>query len=184
MRWMAAVSLLVWGSSPAFAQRYAPFGVGTEVRLRAPRASGESPRDLRGTVEEVRGDTITIRRLNNELSRWVWTSDARTELLVHGGKKSSADRGLAYGGLAGAAVGIGLGIMLGDDPPGTWLRFTAGEKALLLGGGLGATGGFIGLVIGALSRRDIWIPARGPVKVRPLIGVDRRGGGVALSVSF
>lgn len=59
--------------------------------------------------------------------------------------------------LAGAGIGIltgaVIGLASGDDPPGTWFRFSAGEKAVALGVFLGITGTVVGTIAGLLSNK-------------------------------
>ncbi len=68
-------------------------------------------------------------------------------------RKSSAIPAGGAGFLAGAAFGGLMGLASGNDDPG-FLSFTAGQKALILGVGLGAVGGLIGLVGGAFAGTD------------------------------
>jgi hypothetical protein len=58
--------------------------------------------------------------------------------------------GLMWGFVAGAAAGAIAGAAQGDDPPGQFIQFTAGEKAAVGGVILGATGGALGALIGGL----------------------------------
>ena len=70
-------------------------------------------------------------------------------------------KGILYGGACGAVIGL----LSGDDPPGGFLRFTAGEKALALGA-LFAGGGFVvGTIAGAASSTN-------DLEITPLPGGD------------
>lgn len=63
-------------------------------------------------------------------------------------------QGLGLGFLTGAAFGALAGFADGDDPPSTgwdFFRFTAGEKAAILGGGLGITIGVAGAIVGGIA---------------------------------
>lgn len=84
------------------------------------------------------------------------------ETVVSGESKvlSGMGTGLAIGGGLGALIGLGSG-----DDHGGFIRFSAGEKALVLGSTLGAAGLLIGLAAGAASST----PGR---KVEPLPGGD------------
>lgn len=64
---------------------------------------------------------------------------------------SNVGKGMGMGFLIGAGAGAVIGIASGDDRPGL-LSMTAGEKALLVGLGLGGCGFLIGTVVGAASR--------------------------------
>ena len=80
-------------------------------------------------------------------------------------RKGSVGRGMLWGGISGAALGILMGYISGDDPPHQntpgqidWsIRLTAREKALFLGilGGGGGTA--IGGIIGALAKKTFII---------------------------
>lgn len=79
---------------------------------------------------------------------------SRIEFTSHG---KGALEGLGSGLLAGALIGATLGFMSGDDPPG-FLSYTAAEKAVISGIGLGALGSILGLLGGAISgHKDIFI---------------------------
>lgn len=80
-------------------------------------------------------------------------------------RKGSVGRGLLWGGVTGAALGIIIGFVSGDDPPrqsnpgqlDLSVRLTAPEKALFLGilGGGGGTA--VGAIIGALAKKTFII---------------------------
>jgi len=62
----------------------------------------------------------------------------------------------AVGLVVGAVGGATLGFMSGDDPPGTFLAFSAGEKALMVGSVFGVAGGVLGAAAGAISPGQKW----------------------------
>jgi len=68
-------------------------------------------------------------------------------------KKAKVLKGLGFGTLAGGVTGAGLGLLSGDDKDG-FFRFTAGQKAVILGVGLAAMGAIIGGVSGGLKGID------------------------------
>lgn len=73
--------------------------------------------------------------------------------------------GALEGGGIGAGTGVALGIMIGfgsgDDPKG-WFSLTAEEKAAILGIGLGATGGLVGAITGAIiGSKNIFVAQPG-----------------------
>ena len=72
-------------------------------------------------------------------------------------RKGAVGRGILAGGLTGFGVGVIIGFIEGDDEPDTWFSYSAGEKAILYGTGLGITGGIIGAVIGALATKKFII---------------------------
>jgi len=66
---------------------------------------------------------------------------------------SNTFKGMGTGFLIGAGTGAVIGFAGGNDRPG-FMSFSAGEKAAIVGLGLGGTGLIIGTVVGALSRSD------------------------------
>jgi len=68
-------------------------------------------------------------------------------------------RGFGYGVLIGAATGIVLGLADGDTNPDRFFAFTAGEKTVIGGVFLGATGGAVGTLVGLSS--SVSIPLNG-----------------------
>jgi hypothetical protein len=64
--------------------------------------------------------------------------------------KKSVEKGMLWGALSGAGIGVAGGLIAGDDPPG-WLSFSAGEKAILGGFYGGVIGLLIGTVVGAFA---------------------------------
>jgi hypothetical protein len=64
--------------------------------------------------------------------------------------KNAMARGAIIGLVTGIAVGGIAGLISGDDDPGDWFSFTAGQKAFLGGIAVGltgyATGSFVGLI--------------------------------------
>jgi len=67
--------------------------------------------------------------------------------------KSKFGELLGYGILIGAGTGLIIGLASGDDKSG-FIRFTAGEKALMGSGILGSIGGILGGLTGLGSGRD------------------------------
>ncbi len=70
------------------------------------------------------------------------------KILIHGESKILSDRG--WGALIGAGSGLLIGFISGDDTSG-WIRFSAEQKALMLGTSSGIIGGLIGLITGLIS---------------------------------
>ncbi len=64
-------------------------------------------------------------------------------------RKGSVGKGIFIGAISGMGVGAIIGYLSGDDPAGTWIRFTAGDKALALGGFLTIPGMIAGGIIGS-----------------------------------
>jgi hypothetical protein len=83
-------------------------------------------------------------------------------------------RSLGIGMLIGAGSGVVIGLASGDDE-GTFLAFSAEEKAAAAGIGLGLVGGAVGLIVGALNAHDVWsstLPANLDLAVLPLVHGD------------
>lgn len=92
----------------------------------------------------------------------------------------SYGKGVAEGFVTGAAIGFAGGFFIGyadgDDPPsnepfGDFLRFSAGEKGLILGVALGGLGAIVGIVTGAISgsREKMIIKYNQPVNAANLL---------------
>ena len=105
-------------------------------------------------------------------------------------------RGAGIGLVAGVASGVLIGMASGDDQCNEDtdylnfcnLAFSAGEKALIYGVGLGAVGTFGGAVAGASWSSERWergatVFANGRVGVH-VVPAGRRGAGVAVSLGF
>jgi hypothetical protein len=73
--------------------------------------------------------------------------DAVQKVRVKG--ESFKGKGRLYGTLVGAGLGVAIGFADGNDPPGSFMRLTAGEKALTAGAFGGLLGGFVGAIYGA-----------------------------------
>ena len=107
-----------------------------------------------------------------------------TKLEKSGGRKRNALNGALTGLLVGGAAGVLTGFAAGDDEPGTFIAFTAGEKATLGGVLLGGTGLVVGAVAGALMRTEKWdsVPLNW---VQVGFGPQRKGGfGMTAALSF
>lgn len=87
-------------------------------------------------------------------------------------------RGAGIGGLVGVLSGVTIGFASGSDDPSTFLAFSAGEKAAVLGVALGGLGAVVGGVIGLVAPGERWdaLDLREGVRVSP-----GRGGGLTLS---
>lgn len=72
-------------------------------------------------------------------------------------RKGNVGRGLIYGGIGGALVGIVIGLASGDDNPNEFISFTAEDKALFLGAFFAIPGTILGGIIGS---KKIKIPLK------------------------
>lgn len=118
---------------------------GTDLKVRALRIDPDSASWLDSETHDV------VSVATHEITDVAFTD--------HG---QGAVKGLLFGALSTGLVLGGLGLASGDDPPcsrGTWFcfRYTAEEKASMLGVAGAATGGLVGLITGALSgQRDTY----------------------------
>src|SRR5262249_47722536 len=114
---------------------------GSRVRIRL------ATRTLEGTFASLSPDSLVIGTANGEQ---VIANAEPSEISVSVGQRSRWAQGyvcgLAVGGIGGAA----LGFASGDDPPG-FFSFTAGQKAVIMGVGLGVIGSLAGTLIGAAN---------------------------------
>ncbi len=111
-----------------------------------------------GTLVAVRADSLTFRPAGDTAVRAVATDRVAKLEMSRGMHRHTLD-GLVIGAASGAAVGIVLGLASGNDPQGGFLRFTAGDKAAILGAGFGTIGLVTGAIIGATKRSERWVPA-------------------------
>ena len=72
-------------------------------------------------------------------------------------RKGAIGRGAWIGAVSGAAVGVIIGFVDGDDEPEGWWDFTlsAEQKAFGAGIGLAIPGTFVGMIIGSLPKRFV-----------------------------
>jgi len=106
-----------------------------------------------------------------------------TRLEVSTGRRRYALRGAGIGALIGVTSGAVAGYASGDDRG--WCCFSAGEKAVVYGVGLGISGLVIGSVVGALTVSDRWISVPlGAAVATPSLQMGRGGARLAVAVSF
>lgn len=84
---------------------------------------------------------------NQSTKRYFEKSDLST-VLIEG--KSKIGSGILTGALGGLVIGAIIGLASGDDTQG-WIRFSAGQKAVMAGAALGVSGTVVGLILGLLS---------------------------------
>ena len=156
---------------------------GSRVRLTAP-SLGLS--EAVGTVREATDEALVVQF---EFPARVGTID-RTEIAamdVSIRRERKVLRSMGVGLLIGAGSGALLGLASGDDDPRQWFAFSAEEKAVIAGIGLGLTGGLVGLVTGLLRKRDVWssaLPANVDLNVLPLVREGGAGVHVGLALRF
>ena len=72
------------------------------------------------------------------------------------GPAQVARKGAGIGFLIGGLVGAGIGWASGDDPPGTFFRLSAGEKAFIGLLAFGLAGSIVGSIAGAALPGHGW----------------------------
>jgi hypothetical protein len=152
--------------------------INRDVRVRAPSLGKLR---IRGRVDRATPDTLVVRAVTRSGKDTLWTipASAIARLEVSYGRRSNALRGLGYGLLGGAVIGAGLGAIScrNDDELGP------GFCAIVGGIVYGVGGAVVGLIAGALTRRDRWVdvpaqPGRLSVDLRP------RGGSLRIGAVF
>jgi len=167
--------LLAASSGDLAAQHVQAPRSGDRVRITGGTTSGEF------TFLTREGDTLVLRKAMGVDTLRVPLSSIGS-LAVRRSRTSGrgAARGAGIGFLIGGGTGALIGLMSGDDPPG-FMSFSAGEKAVVLGGALGLLGTLIGVIGGASNPGQRWeaLPTGTFTRVEP--GVD---GGVNLAFSI
>jgi hypothetical protein len=162
-----------------------PIDSGTKVRVTDTLAVPVRP--VTGTFMGQRGDTLLVRVRVPDASgagpwqeRLVAVPATRIRLEVSRGRVRRLGRPALIGAAAGAVLGVAVALVEGGDPPDCWLLcYSAEEKVLLYGAGLGMTGAGVGVVVGLLSPVDRWEAVTPPRVTR---GVASRPGGFGLGV--
>ena len=93
---------------------------------------------------------VSMRSLMNPPTPWI-TSLAPVnieKIVIQKGRKAPM-----YGAGIGLASGVLIGFSMGSDPEGAWFRFTAGDKAVLLGATGMVTGALVGTIIYFASKK-------------------------------
>lgn len=138
---------------------------------------------LEGNVASIMGDSLVLETADGTRA----FSDSRLDdLKVSVGSRSRWAEGFLTGLGVGALSGAVLGYASGDDHGDGFLNFTAGEKAAILGGGLGIVGSAIGALAGALNPREGWARPKRPLMASSLavVPVIGRQTSVALRMTF
>jgi hypothetical protein len=135
-----------------------------------------------GRMISLDADTLAFERfVPGDRSHWVADripTDSVAQLQARVGRRANGGRGALIGGGIGAALGALCASSYNEDE---FVAFTPGQ--CLFSGVV--TGAAAGLLVGSLTRADVWapvpLPARGPVEVPkpPLTAAAQTGDGIA-----
>lgn len=112
---------------------------------------------VEGELLSVKQDSILLLTQSGTTGNEINVNEIQT---INIKKRSRFFQGIGKGFLIGALSGALLGIVNGDDKEG-FLAFTAPQKALFWGLGLGLGGIIVGGIAGAISGTDITINLEG-----------------------
>ena len=184
-----AVAVLLGGVSDAAAQTAAQLEVGSRVRVTAP---SHGLHEAVGTVEEISNGSLSIRleQWSSAASEPAETRGRRTRTLerssitemdLYLGRTSRSLDGLVIGALGGAVFGAGISAATWTEPKGTGLCMfvcSRGEAAELGAMVFGVLGGGVGLLLGSVTKVDVWRSVASEaagLSVAPILGPGRSG---------
>ncbi len=128
--------------------------------------------------QQIEGELIAVKQnslllLNKEgKDESIDIADIKVIRVINKSKVlSGAGTGLLIGGSTGALIGF----LSGDDTSG-WVRFSAADKALIYGVGLGSIGLLIGAVGGAFAGTDktFLIEGKNPASIKSILNYLRK----------
>lgn len=149
---------------------------GNTVRVRVPGRD-----HLTGRVTRVGETTLTI-SMPGGVTEVPFDSVSTLEVLVRPADGKKWLKGAGIGFLIGAGVGAAMGLASGDDESG-FISFSAEEKAVIAGVGLGVIGALLGGIIGALDGRERWAEVPPPFAELGFDVLIRPKGSFALTLS-
>jgi len=173
-------AFLAANASGGVAQAALSIEEGSRVRVTAPSLG------LNEAVGTVQGATSEALVVQLEYPRRVVTVDRAdiTGMDVSVAQERKLRKSLGVGMLIGAGSGVVIGLASGDDE-GTFLAFSAEEKAMAAGLGLGLVGGAVGLIVGAINTHDVWSSTLPPELDMTVLSLIHEGGaGVQLSFAL
>lgn len=173
-------AVLVADAASAVGQVIPSIGQGSRVRITAPSLGLN---EAVGTVKEATDEALVVQF---EFPRRVGTVDrseiGKMDVSIQPQRKVLKSVGVGL--LVGAGTGAIIGLASGDDQ-GTFLAFTAEEKALMGGAVLGLTGVVVGLIVGLVRRQDVWSPVLpGDVSLTVVPLVHERGAGLNVGLAL
>ena len=171
--------LLVAPICTATAQdRTPPLEPGQRVRVTAPSVGTHN---VVATIVALHTDTLVFRTEGSEASVERIPITAVRQLEIYHARKSKVLLATGVGLLAGAATGAIVGYASGEDPPGTFMRATAEQKAAIGAVVFGGAGAIIGYIVGHFIGGDRWEEV--PLDRRRVSLVPQRDGRLVLAVS-
>jgi len=186
MRWILLLAALSGSAEWAAAQSAPLVTMGSRVRLRLLSPSGSHTKTFDGTVEAVAGDTLTLRPRVGGTTQ-LYTPALDIQLFVLSGSRSSIVRGGAIGGAIGMLAGGVWGVVRQQECTGDARNLCTNRKPLAFKEGIVVTlsGTVLGLVFGALDRREVWTRAWMPaIATTPASSGDGRGLNLGFSFAF
>lgn len=139
--------LLILGSlvlvTPLAAQRDSLLGRKVWVRN---EVYHRMDKGIKGVVEEVKGDTLSVRNAEGGELVTVWPT-RESRLFVYAGRKPSIARGAAIGAIGGGLLGLLVGVAFSEYCSWPPCKDTSSGEILA---GMGLSAGY-GLVLGGLS---------------------------------
>ena len=178
---VAYLLLIVAQIAPQNARAQQPqLGAGARVRLTVPRESADR---LVGTIATIGKGGLTLEVQSGTPLDLPFTSVSKLEISTRPADRMNGFwKGAGIGFLIGGAAGVVIGLVAGDDEP-DFVSFSAADKALIAGIGLGTLGALLGGAIGAASGRERWEEVAEPFSdwgFRALPGLHR---GLSLELS-
>jgi hypothetical protein len=167
----ALAVLLVLSTASLSAQTVTAIDSGTRVRVNARPAA---MRSVVGRVQWLRGDSMAIRADGADTNTVIPTVRV-DRLQVSQGQRRQALSGLGRGVMYGGGAGALLGLLIAPEKD-SFIVFTRGEQALLLGTVFGLAGGAIGLVTGSLQKAEGWKTVPRPAGRVQVTAFPSRGG--------
>jgi hypothetical protein len=172
---VAFVGILSLAAAVALADDTVRLASGTRVRVTVPTGGGR----LVGTVLALDDKNLTL-QVPGKTDTAVLRREDITELFVSAGRRSRG-RGALIGAAIGAGAGALIGLAAGSDDRSNFIRFSAGQKAVLFGIVLAPIGALVGAAGHPAERWKELPKDRIRLSLAPVSG---RGAAVSLAFVF
>ncbi len=172
---VAFVGILSLAAAVALADDTVQLTSGTRVRVTVPTGGGR----LVGTVLALDDKNLTL-QIPGKTDTTVLRREDITTVDVYAGRRSRG-RGALNGAAFGAVMGALMGLAAGSDDPGTFIRLSAGGKALIAATLLAPIGALVGAAAPPPERWKELPKDRIRLSFVPVIG---RGAAVSLAFVF